>query len=186
MTCSLCPVSRAVCNPLLRNNGTGDILIVVSEPDKRDDLDGVLYTSRNGKVLKELLKDAGIDSYTITGATRCAPTTYLKGDPEQCRTHLIPLIQSKPWTAIIAMGNIALKTLTKKSGIKKWRGKAITIHNSYGITREVFATYGVEEFLESPTYRNIMVRDLRNSLEKGEPDAVEFVRWKHGESPWRE
>jgi len=180
MKCDLCRISRAVCNPLLENNGTGKVLIVVSQPDKRDDVEGMIYASKNGKLLKGLLLEAGIADYTITGATRCAPTTWLTGDEDKCNIHLKKVLHAKEWDAIIALGNAALRVLTKKSGMKKWRGKPIPLHKDYSKDCLIMATYGIEDYLEYPTYRNIIVRDLRNSLEKGEPDAVEFIRWKIG------
>lgn len=139
----------------------GPILIVLSEPGSGDIIEEKLMSGKDGVVLRQLLKDAGLK-------------------PEECSYALwdyFPGPFYKP-ELIIAMGNDALKGLTKKSGIKKYRGQTLPLHESYGFTCNVYPTYSVQDLRSVPTYRRTIVADLRNT-QKGESDTVAYTMWEN-------
>jgi hypothetical protein len=68
------------------------------------------------------------------------------------------LIQPK---LIIPMGNVAMKTLTKKSGIKSKRGKEYALGGF-----PVAPTYGLDTLFLEPKFRSLFIQDVNNAYDK--------------------
>lgn len=137
----------------------GPILVALSEACMGDYVEGRLVSSKEGTLLRSLLANAGIDS-------------------EECSFALWDNYpKSYSPTCIIAMGNEALKGLTKKSGVKKYRGQTLPLHESYGFTCSVYPTYSISDLKNVPMYRKTIVADLRNT-QQGESEAVQFTYWE--------
>ena len=138
----------------------GPTLIVLSRPGMGDIIEEKLMSGKDGIVLRQLLKDSGIN-------------------PEECSYALWDHLPGPPYKPelIIAMGNEALKGLTKKSGIKKYRGQTLPLHEIYGFTCTVYPTYSVSDLRNVPTFRRTMIADLRNT-QQGESDLVKFTFWE--------
>jgi hypothetical protein len=139
-------------------------VIVLPDINGEDFINGYYLSGKNGELLKSLLVDAGIkinDCY-VTDATQ----------PD-----LKEFIDRKRPGYIIAFGNDALNVLTKKSGIKKYRGQTLPLHESYGFTCNVYPTYSVVDLRNIPTFKRTILADLRNT-QKGESDSVSFEFWE--------
>ena len=141
-----------------------NIAIVLPDIDGEDFVNGYYLSGKNGALLKSLLKDAGInqDDCHVTDATQTDIKEFIE--------HIRP-------DHILAFGNDALNVLTKKSGIKKYRGQTLPLHESYGFTCNVYPTYSVADLRNVPTFKRTILADLRNT-QKGESDAVSFEFWE--------
>lgn len=138
----------------------GKTLVALSQPGSGDRLEERLLSGKDGVVLKLILKDAGLD-------------------PQECSYSLwdhIPWKEYSP-TRIIAIGNEALRGLTKKSGIKKYRGQVLTVHESIGSAALVYPTYSIKDLRNVPTYLRTMIADIRNARERDTEDTVAFEYW---------
>ncbi len=162
----------------------GKILVVTSYPTGEDDLRGEYGTGKKGALLRKVLKDSGVlyDDATITSCVRCAPPTFFPNITHSigpCRPYLQEDIAQLQPTIIISMGNAALVSLTKKSGIKKHRGKVYPLHKDFGMMYNTHPTYGIEDLVKVPTYYKVIVSDIRNAT-KGQttPAKVQFTYWK--------
>jgi len=119
-----------------------------------------LLSGKDGVLLKSLLSDAGIA-------------------PEECSYTLWDCYPGASYTPsiIIAMGNEALKGLTKKSGIKKYRGQTLQLHEALGSPCSVYPTYSIQDLKNVPTFKKTIIADLRNT-QQGESEAVAFEFWE--------
>ena len=143
----------------------GEPLVVLSKLSGEDYISEHLLAGKDGDLIKVLLKDAGLD-YTNFSFANCE-SIYLRG-----------LINDARPACIIAMGNEAMKELTKKSGMKNHRGKILNLHPSFNYLCSVYPTYSVEDLKNVPTFRKTIVADLRNT-QQGEPETVEFEYWSN-------
>jgi uracil-DNA glycosylase len=135
----------------------GPTLIVLSQPGSGDIIEEKLMSGKDGVVLRQLLKDGGID-------------------PEECSYALWDHLPELTCTLIIAMGNEAMKGLTKKSGIKKYRGDKLSLHESYKSTCPVYPTYSVNDLRNVPTFKRTIIADIKNT-QQGNADEIGFEFW---------
>src|SRR5882724_6003616 len=102
----------------------------------------------SGRTMNMLWGKAGVkrESLTILNCINCQPPNNLyptdaaarvyiseqnaKAAVSQCYSqHVKPVLDSRPWTRIDAIGEKALRTLTGKTdGIMKWRGSPLPVH----------------------------------------------------------
>ena len=127
--CSDCELAF---NCQLRTNlmaGTGplnpDFMIVGVSTGVEDDQIGKPFTGKNGRMLRELLNQAGIDDTKcfMTNSLRCASyDTEVKDKHfDACKKHLIRDLKRVKPKAIISLGAKALYWLTGQSGVKQFR-----------------------------------------------------------------
>lgn len=187
--CNACPLGELAITNCMKPFGSGKILIVLSSPSGEDDINGELGNGENYKQLKELCSQGGIEasSYTVTTAIRCGlPKIYhhVEDSTEECRVHMRGMLESQDYSRIIAFGNIALKSLTKKSGIKTYRGKTLSLHKSFEKEIDVYPTYGLEDLRRVPMYKNTIISDLKNAVGSlFSPQKVSFIYWRANGSP---
>jgi len=123
-------------------------LALAEAPGREEAAQGQPLVGGSGRVMNMLWGKAGIkrESLTIINTINCRPPANLyPTDPaarkyisepdakvavEQCyRNHVKPLLDSRPWTRIDAIGDKALRKLTGKTdGIMKWRGSPLPVH----------------------------------------------------------
>lgn len=124
--CDLANNSGLVTN---RMDGVGpvgaDLFFAGFAPGNEDDKIGQPMTGANGRLFRELLKEAGLDPdrQFITNCLKCALYEQKAHDKhwKECKTHLKgELARIKP-KAIVAVGAQALTWLTGESGIKNLR-----------------------------------------------------------------
>jgi hypothetical protein len=151
-------------------NEPGKALLVTSTISGEDFIANRLLSGKAGDLLLQLMIDAGLRSKDFS---------FASSDIHELNS-IVQLLKPE---YIIAMGNGALKTLTKKSGMKNHRGKALNLHSSFNYLCPVYPTYSIEDLKNVPTFRKTMVADMRNS-QQSEPNAVNFEYWEdyHEES----
>lgn len=128
--------------------GTSLRLSVWEAPGEEEGFKGIPAIGAAGKFGDSLYKKAGVsrEELTILNCVNCRPpNNKFPGDPgsdfyiskqdarkvvEHCyNAHVKPVIDSKPWTRIDALGAHALKILTGKNDITKWRGSPLPLKN---------------------------------------------------------
>lgn len=126
--------------------GTSLRLSVWEAPGEEEGFKGIPAIGAAGKFGDSLYKKAGVsrEELTILNCVNCRPpNNKFPGDPgsdfyiskqdarkvvEHCyNAHVKPVIDSKPWTRIDALGAHALKVLTGKNDITKWRGSPLPL-----------------------------------------------------------
>ncbi len=167
--CVACPLHEGALNVCMAGRGsrTAPFMIVGGAPTPEDDLAGKVFSSKGGKLLIELLKEAGFKGQDVylTNAVRCPETKTHKVDTEEidaCREHLISEIKEVLPTAIIALGDVPLRSLCRSSGVSAKRGTSHELHGDFNFPKlKVWPVYHPAFILKNPNYRNVVVEDLR-------------------------
>lgn len=181
MTCTLCPLSKSCLSPVLRSplTKTGGVLIVCDFPDSRTDFDGEAFSGPLGRLLHDLCKKANLTDYQTTYAVKCAPESNGLSLPlasiNACRTHLASDIARVQPEIILTMGDVALRAITKKSGIKTHRGTELSTLLEFGTNARVICTYSVDFVARRSTIERTVISDIRRCVPN--KDAIE-IPWK--------
>jgi DNA polymerase len=160
--------------------GAGKIMLVSMNPGTQESLAGKCFVGPSGKELDALLAAAGIPEADVrrTNAVRC------EGQPdpaaiEACRHHLRDEILAHKPEVIVALGDVALQSLCKKSGVMTKRGKSFPLHASFGYECEVYVTFHPAYVLRSPHTRDTVIADLRRVRDRNRtPTEVKWNYWK--------
>lgn len=180
--CTLCELHETACSVNVGGVGRGSILVVGAYLGGEENLAGEAFVGPSGKELRQLLADAGFgpNDYRLTNALRCmvpGRDTQVKTEwIDACRTHLkAEILEHKP-EAIIALGDVALKALCKKSGIKEKRGQPIPLHKTFEYECEVWPTYHNAFLFKKPVLRPTVLADFRKVRNRHMPD--EEIKWE--------
>ena len=147
--CNGCPMQRLFPenNLVPPEMGRGNRLVVGEAPGEEEAAQQRPFVGGSGRIFNMLLAKAGIkrDELTILNCIQCRPPNNIyptdaaargyisKQDGEaavsQCyREHVAPVLASRPWTRIDAVGEKSLRELTGKTdGIMKWRGSPLPL-----------------------------------------------------------
>jgi uracil-DNA glycosylase family 4 len=99
-------------------NPYSQLLIIGEAPGKEEDENGIPFVGRAGKLLRKLLREAGLKEFYITNVVKCRPPnnrTPLKKEIEACLPFLEKQIAILKPKIILVLGNTALKALTGES-----------------------------------------------------------------------
>lgn len=164
-----------------------DVLIVGEAPGRHEDIAGEASVGPSGKFLDRCLADAGFRAaeLRLSNAVRCRPQEDMTPYPEEvdaCRNHLrAEILETQP-RLIVALGDVALRSLLKVSGIGTYRGKSYPLHADFGIPNvEVWPTYHPAYAMrpEGLHARETIVSDLRRIRASATPE--EHVAWSKWE-----
>lgn len=184
MTCC-CALGEGAVTPCIQGTGpdTAPYLVVGQNPGGREDLIGAPFVGPSGTILRGMLADAGFKEgeYRLTNAVRCRTPRNRPPSPTEisaCRPHLIEEIQRVQPKAIIALGDVALRALTRMGGLGGRRGRSVPLHAEFGYTgAEVYPTYHPAFVLRVPVARPTVVSDLTRARRAFEmPQTVFYVR----------
>jgi uracil-DNA glycosylase family 4 len=161
--------------------GSGLRLAILEAPGENESIQLEPAVGGAGRVMDMLYRKAGIsrDLLTISNTICCRPPgnvyptdgmarSYIsKSEAEaavaQCyKNHLLPVLQSKPWTRIDLLGDKALRVVGGKAeGIEFWRGAAIpTNENSKAIA---VPTYHPAFIMRNQLLSKVVIADLTKS-----------------------
>lgn len=145
--CTRCPLHETAEFVCLLGQGPEpcQAMIVGEAPGEREDDSGKPFVGRAGRLLDEVMEDAGLDRHKvfITNAVACRPPnnrTPRKREIEACKHWLQKQIKVVEPKVILALGNVAMQSLLGIKGIRKHRGRPIeheghvilpTYHPSY-------------------------------------------------------
>lgn len=166
------------------SRGKGKILLVGEAPGAQEDVSGEPFQGRAGKLLDAMLANAGLDDVTITNAVRCRPPKNRKplpGEINACKPWLLEDITAIGPDAIVALGDTALRSLTGRSGIGKYRGQRLALHKSFGLDIPVYCSYHPAYVLRVPTAQATVEADFRGVAQRDREESV--VVWKWAEQP---
>jgi len=138
------------------------VMVVGEAPGKSEDLHGRPFIGKSGKLLNEILEEAGLsrEEVYITNIVKCRPPGNRNPEPEEvdaCFPHLHAQIELIKPTVIIALGAFAARVLTEREEpISSIRGKA------FGVTDFVVVpTFHPAYILRNRNKRELLVKDIK-------------------------
>lgn len=162
--CTLCPLSAGRTNVVFgRGNPDASLLLLGEGPGRDEDLQGLPFVGRSGKLLSKTLESLGINenSIYITNIVKCRPPNNrapLPNEVAACTKILLDkqLKIIRP-TIICTLGASALKALIEtQKGITKIRGTLQPYKDSF-----IFPTYHPAYILRNNTQLSIFANDLK-------------------------
>jgi uracil-DNA glycosylase len=145
--CVRCPLHQGRTNVVFGSgNADADLMFVGEAPGMHEDLQGLPFVGRAGKLLDELLEEVGLrrSDVFITNVLLCRPPGNRDPQLEEidtCKPYLqrkIELIEPK---VVCTLGNFATKLLTRSQrGITGVHGRP-QVHELGGRTVRVFPIY---------------------------------------------
>jgi DNA polymerase len=96
-------------------------VLIGEAPGEQEDITGIPFVGRAGKFLDSVLAELGVDRSCvfITNVVRCRPPGNRKPTDEeisQCLPNLVAELKSVRPSIVVALGAVALKALTGRSG----------------------------------------------------------------------
>src|SRR6266576_398461 len=154
--CTLCPLHESAEFVCLMGTGRrkADMMIVGEAPGAREDEEHAAFVGPAGAFLTELLEKVGIsrEEVYITNAVKCRPPGNVTPSPAEIKVctaaYLTREIEAVRPSLVLALGNTALRALTGRSGITKYRGKIFPL----GTNIRVFPTFHPAAALRNPRY----------------------------------
>jgi DNA polymerase len=157
--CHLCPLSEG---RKLAVPGYGpapvDIMLVGEAPGKEEDLTGMPFVGRAGRLLDGALVQAGLErsKVFITSVIKCRPPQNRKpkkSEIDLCRPYLQSQIEILRPKIICLMGNTAAQAVLSRQGIADLRGR--TLQDRY------LVTYHPAAVLRNKNLMNDFITDLK-------------------------
>ncbi len=127
-----------------------------------------------------ILKASCKDKFVCSPAVKCSDVKEADMSPDNmavCRTHLSNTIDSVRPKIVFACGNLALKMLLKKSGIKDKRGNMYEYTSNSGFKCSVMPTIHPYMAIVEPSYLDVIKADINAGILKairGEADTYGF------------
>lgn len=89
-----------------------DVLLVGEAPGAEEDLDGVPFVGRSGRLLDSLLTEAGLarERVAVANVLKCRPPanrTPRRGEVENCRPWLVRQVEMADPAVLVALGSTA-------------------------------------------------------------------------------
>ncbi len=166
-SCDKCDLSRNRRKFVFGKGSPEAKLVFVGEaPGEEEDLQGIPFVGRAGRLLDELLKLVGFsyDDIYICNVVKCHPPGNRDPFPEEaekCEPYLHRQIEIIGPRMIVALGRVAAQNLLKSNAslgkLKK------NVHNYKGIP--LFVTYHPAFILRNGNYRGELEADLRRFKE---------------------
>ncbi len=145
--CERCPLSATRTRVVFgAGNADADLMFVGEAPGQQEDLQGLPFVGRAGKLLGDLLDGVGLsrEEVFITNVLKSRPPGNRDPAPDEieaCRPYLDRQIELIEPTVICTLGNFATKLLTRSSrGITGVRGRP-QVHEIGGRTLRVYPLY---------------------------------------------
>ena len=160
--CTLCPLhetrERAV-------PGEGPdrprVMLIGEGPGREEDLTGKPFVGRSGKLLTEVLLDAGMnrEDVFITSVVKCRPPKNRNPKSAEfsicIQAHLNRQIAVLNPKVIVLLGGVAAKAILGEKNVSEIRGRSL---NRDG--RVFFPTYHPAAALRNPKWKKDLISDL--------------------------
>jgi uracil-DNA glycosylase len=128
--CTRCPLSQTRTKIVFgAGNADADLMFVGEAPGQQEDLQGIPFVGRAGKLLDQLLDEVGLsrDDVFIANVLKSRPPGNRDPSPEEieaCKPYLFTQVELIEPKVICTLGNFATKLLTRSSrGITSVRGR---------------------------------------------------------------
>ncbi len=139
-----------------------DIVFVGEAPGKNEDIQGIPFVGRGGKLLDKILGAINLDrsKVYILNVLKCRPPDNrdpLPTEIEKCESYLVNQLKIIKPKLIVALGRISAMTLLKnKDSLTNMRGK---IHKYEGI--DLIVTYHPAALLRNPNFKRSTWDDFK-------------------------
>jgi uracil-DNA glycosylase family 4 len=164
--CVRCPLHKGRNRVVFGNgNADADLMFVGEGPGQQEDIQGLPFVGRAGKLLDQLLEEIGLSrgDVFVTNVVRCRPPGNRDPQPDEiaaCRSYTdrqIELIEPK---LICTLGKFAMQVLTRTGrGITAVHGKP-EVHELGGRTMRVYPLFHPAAALRSTK----TLEDLREAF----------------------
>ena len=161
--CQSCPLGQTRKNFVFGvGNPQADIVFVGEAPGEQEDLQGVPFVGRAGKLLDKMLAAIELtrDDVYICNVLKCRPPKNrdpLPSEVEKCEPFLIDQLHYINPKLIVALGRISACTLLKtKESLKNLRNQTF---NYEGI--DLMATYHPAALLRNPNFKRPAWEDFQ-------------------------
>lgn len=180
--CAACPLTHVTGNAFVPpQSGDLDILLVGEAPGELEAYEGKPFVGGSGQFLTNLLKAAKIDRsrVNVSNTICCRPPDNVyptdfkwhhtsRADAHAgvsyCqRTYLTPLLESRRWERIYAVGDKALEALTTRRGILVWRGSPLPLRGDQS-RAQVLPTLHPAYLVRDYKYTSAVIGDFKKSL----------------------
>lgn len=161
-SCQKCPLHIGVRNVQIGGRGSENpkFLFCGQNPGQEEDEAGLPFVGESGKLLTKLIQQFDLRPARLTNAARCASPGNRKPTRKEliaCKPYLLEEIKKVKPEYVVAVGDVALSTLTGKRGIMDYAGRIVgdlegskvfaVIHPAY-ILRAPKAIYKLEAQLK--------------------------------------
>jgi DNA polymerase len=166
--CERCPLAEGRTNVVFgAGHADAELMFVGEAPGHHEDLQGLPFVGRAGKLLDELLAGVGLTrgDVWVCNVLKCRPPG--NRDPEQdeidsCKPYLMRQIELIEPKLVCTLGNFATKLLTRSNrGITSVHGRA-QVHELGGRTVRVLPIYHPAAALRTPR----VLEELRADFER--------------------
>lgn len=180
--CTGCPLEHIGIGFVPTKLGPSGTLVLGDTPHQDDVDEEAPFMGRSGQFLTNLLAKSGTQRKDITTANVicCRPPNGLypldpkwhltsRSDARMAVTHctrayLQPLLASKDWRRVVAVGEWALGAVTERKGILVWRGSPLPLRGTVDRAR-VMPTLHPSDLVRDFKFTSAVVSDLRKGLD---------------------
>ncbi len=143
-------------------NPNADLMFVGEAPGEREDMEGVPFVGRAGKLLDDILKAINLtrDDVYIANVLKCRPPNNRdpkKDEIEQCEPYLLKQIELIKPKLLVALGRISAQTLLRtKDSLTAMRGQVFDYHGT-----DMVVTYHPAALLRNPNWKRPAWEDFK-------------------------
>jgi uracil-DNA glycosylase len=165
--CERCPLHATRSQTVFgAGNANADLMFVGEAPGAQEDLEGIPFVGRAGKLLNELLTENGLarEDVFIANVLKSRPPANRDPQPEEiaaCEPYLFRQVELIEPTVICTLGNFSTKLLTgSQVGISRVHGVA-QLHQLGRRTVQIFPIYHPAAGLRTPSVKELLREDFR-------------------------
>jgi uracil-DNA glycosylase len=165
--CQRCPLHATRTQAVFgAGNANADLMLVGEAPGAQEDLEGIPFVGRAGKLLNELLAENGLarEDVFIANVLKSRPPANRDPQPEEiaaCEPYLLRQVELIEPTIICTLGNFSTKLLTgSQTGISRVHGVPQT-HRLGRCTVRIFPIYHPAAGLRTPSVKELLREDFR-------------------------
>ena len=154
--CETCPLAGSRTNLVFgAGHADAELMFVGEAPGANEDLQGLPFVGRAGKLLDTLLEEVGLvrADVFVANVLKCRPPGNrdpLPQEIEECKPHLMKQIELIEPRVVCTLGNFATKLLTRSSrGITSVRGRP-QVHELGGRRVRVYPLFHPAAALRTP------------------------------------
>ena len=165
--CERCPLHATRTQTVFgAGNANADLMFVGEAPGAQEDLEGIPFVGRAGKLLSELLAENGLarDDVFIANVLKSRPPGNRDPQPDEidaCKPYLFRQVELIEPTVICTLGNFSTKLLTgSQTGISRVHGVP-QVHQLGQRTVQIFPIYHPAAGLRTPSVKEILREDFK-------------------------
>lgn len=165
--CERCPLHATRTQAVFgAGNANADLMFVGEAPGAQEDLDGIPFVGRAGKLLDELLAENGLarDDVFVANVLKSRPPGNRDPQPDEiaaCEPYLLRQVELIEPTVICTLGNFSTKLLTgSPTGISRVHGVP-QLHRLGRRTVQIFPIYHPAAGLRTPSVKEALREDFR-------------------------